>query len=906
LVGQHTPEIINYKITDYKAHHQNWSISQDTTGNMYFANTEGLLSFNGNAWDLHKIKPSKIVRSVCSAGDRLYTGAYGEIGYWKKGDCGVPLYYTLNDIIPDNVIDKEEIWQIKTFNNRIYFQSFSVLLVYDGITIRKINLPGNIMFLNDVKGRLYIQCLDFGIYEIINDNVIQQLAGTSFFKGKTVTGIVGFDGDDQLIIATAVHGIFTYKNSVIKEWNSAYNKFLSDIQINKIVISTKGQIILGSIRDGLWIFAKDGALLYRINTTNGLQNNTVLSIFEDSESNLWLGLDKGIVYIRMNENLLLFNDHPGALGTVYTALSDTSVLYLGTNQGLYIIDNKKYDVPAGRNNFRLVAGTQGQVWQLKKIKNSVLCGHNEGTFIVSGDKAKKISGITGGWYTDSLPGFDDILLQGTYTGLIIFKNKNGNVSFSHRISGFDEPVKKFIADDRFNIWVTGPNTGLSKIRLDDSAKSVVITKKYGLIDGLRNPANIDLNVLNGKIMAYDGDRHYFYESAKDKFEPDSILNGFVKGFIIRSIENKDWFRIYNDRIVVMKGYEPRAEMSLALNKDYHNIMKVDKNQYLFCLNNGYAWLNSENISSLANKNTIHIEKIVSVPTGNCYMPDKHLVPDIKYEDNSIQIHFHDFLFQREKSYYYRLKPLINEWRSVRDAASIEFSNLAPGNYTFEIKRNDNQNSNIDFIILHPWYQSDFAKFLYFIILLLGFYGLKKYFDRKLKIEKLKLEEENERLLREHKYQIENDRLVYENINKSKELANATMHLIQKNELLQEIKEELIDVRKTGDHTLTAKDFQNLMKLINTNMSVEDDKNLFESSFNEVHNDFLKRIKNDFPDLSPADLKLAAYLKMNLSSKEIAPLFNISIRGLENKRYRLRKKLNLTNDANLTEFFINYY
>ena len=148
-------------------------------------------------------------------------------------------------------------------------------------------------------------------------------------------------------------------------------------------------------------------------------------------------------------------------------------------------------------------------------------------------------------------------------------------------------------------------------------------------------------------------------------------------------------------------------------------------------------------------------------------------------------------------------------------------------------------------------------------------------------------------------------MIHDNLVKRKELENVTMHLIQKNELLQEIKEELIDVRKTGDHTLTAKDFQNLMKLINENMTVEDDKNLFESNFNDVHDSFLKKLKNEFPDLTAADLKLTAYLKMNLSSKEIAPLFNISIRGLENKRYRLRKKLNLTNDANLNDFFTAY-
>ena len=183
--------------------------------------------------------------------------------------------------------------------------------------------------------------------------------------------------------------------------------------------------------------------------------------------------------------------------------------------------------------------------------------------------------------------------------------------------------------------------------------------------------------------------------------------------------------------------------------------------------------------------------------------------------------------------------------------------------------------------------------------------LKEYIKKIISKEKIKLEIENERLLREHKYVLENDRLTHDNIIKSKELANSTMHLIQKNELLQEIKAELIDVRKTGDHTLTAKDFQNLMKLINENMTIEDDKNLFESNFNDVHEAFLKKLKIEFPDLTAADLKLSAYLKMNLASKEIAPLFNISVRGLENKRYRLRKKLNLPNDANLNDFFMAY-
>jgi DNA-binding NarL/FixJ family response regulator len=81
--------------------------------------------------------------------------------------------------------------------------------------------------------------------------------------------------------------------------------------------------------------------------------------------------------------------------------------------------------------------------------------------------------------------------------------------------------------------------------------------------------------------------------------------------------------------------------------------------------------------------------------------------------------------------------------------------------------------------------------------------------------------------------------------------------------------------------------------------------VFEMNFNQVHEQFFKKLKADFPELTPGDLKLAAYLKMNLSSKEIAPLLNISIRSVENKRYRLRRKLNLEEEENLTEFMLRY-
>jgi len=909
LICQHTPAIINYKVAEYKAHQQNWSISQDLAGWMYFANTDGLLSFNGNQWGLQRLKSNKIIRSVCAVEDRIYTGAYGELGYWTKDECGHMTYHSLLHLIKNHVIDKEEIWNILSIKGKIYFQSFSVLMVYDGEKIEKIELPGSIMFIHHVGSKLIIQALEYGLFEINDDNIADLMPNSSIFKGKIVSGICTFPAQNpgNLLISTNSHGIYSYSAGKVNKWNPDLENYFAEIQVNKMMVSQSGLLFVGSIRSGLLIFNRAGQMLYHVNSSNGLQNNTVLSLYEDKEQNIWLGLDKGIGLLKMKDKLLLFHDHSSILGTVYTTSVHDSTLYIGTNQGLYYIDQRQKNIPGKDLTFKLLKGTQGQVWQLKNLGSQLLCGHNEGTFIIQNKRATKVSDITGGWYAEMADSSQNtVILQGTYTGLTILKKGNNGWKFSHKLTGYNEPVKKFIIYQPNDIWVTGPNTGLTRLATDTLLNTVTKVRKYGAKDGIVDESNLDINFLNGKILVNDGQLHYYYDDASDSFKKDPYLNKFSTGYLIRLLDDQNWCRVYNDSLILMRDSISAFTFKVGLNKDYHSIGKMSDDRLIFSLNEGYAIFQPSVNTNSRQEIKVVPEKIVILNSDFCIPIIENVIPEISYKHNNFRIHFYDGVFETGKIYKYKLIPFDKDWKSINDISFLEFSNLSPGEFTVELLcEGESSVSAINFIILPPIYKSKWAAVIYIILIGFGLYLIKKYFNKKLTQEKLKIEAENERLLREHKYQLENDRLIQDNIAKNKELANTTMHLIQKNELLQEIKEELIDVRKTGDHTLTTKDFQNLMKIINENMTVEDDKNLFESSFNEVHEIFLLKLKVDFPELSAADLKLAAYLKMNLTSKEIAPLFNISIRGLENKRYRLRKKLQLPNDANLLDFFIGY-
>ncbi|WP_245949176.1 helix-turn-helix transcriptional regulator [Lutibacter citreus] len=153
--------------------------------------------------------------------------------------------------------------------------------------------------------------------------------------------------------------------------------------------------------------------------------------------------------------------------------------------------------------------------------------------------------------------------------------------------------------------------------------------------------------------------------------------------------------------------------------------------------------------------------------------------------------------------------------------------------------------------------------------------------------------ENEQMI----MQIKNEKLNQDIDNKNRELGISTMSIIRKNKLLTKIKKEL-NKNKHIDNSIA-------IELIDNNLNDTKDWSFFEQAFKNVDKDFLEKIKNTHPDLTSNDLRFCAYLRLNLSSKEIASLLNISIKSVETKRYRLRKKLSLGHSDGLIDHILKF-
>ncbi|MBS1565963.1 MAG: transcriptional regulator, partial [Bacteroidetes bacterium] len=269
-------------------------------------------------------------------------------------------------------------------------------------------------------------------------------------------------------------------------------------------------------------------------------------------------------------------------------------------------------------------------------------------------------------------------------------------------------------------------------------------------------------------------------------------------------------------------------------------------------------------------------------------------------------------------YSYRLVGFDDQWSAWTQKTEKEYTNLHYGNYTFMVKArtnlgNESKTVSYSFRIAPAWYQSSWAWVLYLLALVMAGVGFGRWQQKKFAAQQQKYAREQEQLRYMHQLEVEhnekeivklqNERLEADVSFKNRELASATMHLVERGKVLATIKEELMRLQKSISAQGAAMDFRRVLDILNAAEKNDNYWEQFITHFDQVHSDYLSVLKTRFPSLSATDLKLCAYLRLNLSSKEISQLMNISVRGVEIARYRLRKKLQLPTDENLADFLI---
>ena len=946
--GQNTigiPQIINFNKNDFRAGTQTWDIDQDSKGRMYFANNEGLLTYDGTFWKLHPLPNKTIMRSIAiDKNGIIYAGGQGEMGYFVPNERGFLKYISLTPLLPAKERSFADIWEIEIIGESVFFRASERMIMELRNKAISFHPPiSGWQFMKKMGTILYAQDQKNGLY-IYKNNAWRLAANNQLLFGSIISGMIQTGKESSLILTYDRKSLTLRGDSLFN--NSGFKLPASDFNFSKVTEINKGEFIAATTTDGCLIMKNDGKFVQKISRKEGLQNNNVISVFLDRDKNLWAGLNNGISFIAYNSAIKYITPNKENEAAGFSAKIFNNKLFIGSSDGCYSaeLSPQNKDLSFIRSNFSLVGNSSGQVWRLEEVNQHLLMGHNNGCFDIIGNQAKLISRDAGWTFlpTSPVPPAQNIL-TGTYSGLKMLTFNNGQFSDKGNLEGLYESLRFLTADSEGNIWASHPYRGIYKIIISADGKKY-ITRLFTEKDGL--PSTLDNHVykIKNRVIFGTNAGAYEFDAPTSRFIPSNFLQPIIGKNEVRYM-NEDgqgniWF-CSGKKIGVIDFAEGNSipkpfyfsEITGQILSGFENIYAFDKSNIFIGSEKGVIHLNYEKYK--ANKLTLNmmlgnvraIGKTDSTIFGG-YFNDgsatettNKIIPSIGLVSNFNAFHFEysspSFGVQKNIEYSYRLDGYEKNWSNWSNKTEKEYTNLSAGSYVFHVKAHDNLGNESDevkynFSIQSPWYKSIWAYIFYLIIIALG---IRKYGDwqkKKLLRQKSIYEKKQRQMSVEHQLEMEqnekeiirlkNEKLEAEIMLKTKELVDTSMQLVERSDALSKVKEELQKLYKNTNENHDIKKTIHLLNDIEKN-SASWEK--FAVHFDEINNNFLKNLKSHFPKLTNTDLKVCAYLQLNLASKEIAQLMNITVRGVEISRYRLRKKLGLTTEQSIAEFLDQY-
>jgi DNA-binding CsgD family transcriptional regulator len=931
-----TPFIKNFDRSSYNAGNQNWCIVQDDDHVLWFGNSGVVLWYDGEVWGSVEIPRGAVARSMATLpGNRILVGSFSEFGVIVKNRYGKYEYESWIEKVPQRYRDFSDVWEIYEFNNRIYIQTVERIIVFKGDDFEGTIAPENAFRFSFISnGGYYVEDVGIGLKILVNER-LNLIENGSFFMNHEIWMVTHLNG--KLLVGTQKDGLFVYENSKWIEWNVPVNRYLKKNLLYSTTITNHGELVFGTINNGLLFSDRDGNIRKIINVESGLQNNTILSMAVDFEDNLWLGLDRGIDYLKINSPFSLLTKK-GVLGVGYASVYFQGKLYLGTNTGVYLVRQME-----GQINYTLVQNTGGQVWNFFSDGSNLYCLHHNGIFLIRETVATQISKINGCWKMVPVSGFPDEYILGTYTGLYHVK-LNGGMLIANKYDGFQESSRILEFDDTGNLWMSHGYRGVFKIQFDEAYSRIMNVSFYNESKGLPSDLFNELVRIDNTLLFTTVNGFYNYNDVTGMIDFNKTYSELLKtDQVITKLIQDRWGRIHlfadgelsmvilnNDSVTFFEKELFRPVFNTFI-PAFENASFINEAISIIGFEDGFYLYNRDKVLPRTGSVPLFIRKFTTFTHQaniRTQLTEVALFGSgitIPYSQNSIVLELSIPLFEKREnvllSYEFNGKTFsLPEGESV-----IELTSLREGKYEIIITAKDitgiysEGKAVIHFEILAPWTRQWYAYFGYLLILLaiivLVVYLIRKnikrirrreqiYQQRKMFHANLELKKKAE-IAEQNLIKLRNEQLLNENRLKTQQIANSTMELVQKNKMLLDVRHKLSELKKETDIEVRNSILRDILKKINRDLDNEENWTIFEKNFDEIHENFLKRLSGEHKGLTAKDLRLCAYLRMNLSSKEIAPLLRISVRSVEISRYRMRKKMNLPHDVSLSDYILHF-
>ena len=747
------PFVKNFTAAQYKAHAQNFAVTRDRNGIMYFGNFAGILQYDGEFWKLiPTTNISRISSLLADSTGTIYVGARGEIGKLESDKQGQLTFKSL--LKPGMKLPQfSDVTEICMTSREILFITGNCVFILQDGNISTWESMDEIMagfYCNKV---IYLQLRTKGLVTF-NLKETSQVKGGEIFSGAIEIKALLPVHTDEIMIASGTQGLYLMNREGIRAFKTEADVLFQKNLVSAATILSDGNLAFGTNRKGIILLDRAGKIIQILDKRANLQNENIQALFADDNNILWAALNNGIVMAELPSPLTYFNDRSGLNGAVNHVFRYKDQLYVSTYQGLFIYDKKTF-------GFNSVPEIITACWSVGTYKNNLIAATSQGIYLVSGSRARLIKEGFAMSLVCSGINPDDVYV-GEMGGLYCIQNLTGQVKIQKIPGGPEEQINDLLEDTEGNIWGATLTKGVFRYSWKKGSIDF-----FGTASGLPETEGTSITLINGSVSVSTRSGVFAFNKASGSFGKINLLNQDTS-------KMGQWYSMIteagNGDLWVTSGDETHVSLLRKKGSTYQTVEApflpiADKVVWaVYPEANGVTWFGGPD-GLIKYDPKVIMTRLDPYPTLICrvithndsvvFYGEKTGIKQsgdqansvLPFEDNSMRFEFAAPFYAAEGDnlYQYFLEGFEDTWSDWTTQTHKEYTNLPKGNFVFHVRvKNIYERSGPEaaftFRILAPWYAKWWAYLFYFLCAGGLIYLIVVYRNRQLIKEKRVLEQ----------------------------------------------------------------------------------------------------------------------------------------------------------------------
>lgn len=709
--GQNSVQIKNYDPDSYNDFRQNWSATQDSSGILFFGNSNGLLSFDGANWHQAKHAPKgNAVLTMAGYQNRIHWGGLGDLGVISPDSLGAYTPESYRSSLDSLYHDFSAVWQIFQHQGKLYHKTSAGLYTWEPDTVTFLPTDSSILHLTSINGRMIANIEGEGLSYYEND-VFKNIPGSETYGDDAI--FTSIKMDDRLLLVSREQGLVWFNGDKFIPMDSEANRYLKENSVYRGVKISDNEVALATLNGGILIINSQGDILNVIDEEDGLLTNTIYNLYQDRENSLWAATEFGIARLLIQNSFQQWSEVQGFEGSVLFIERLGNTVFVGTTEGLFSVDD------TGRLN--RYEQFKGRVYDGVFHPDGYLISTHDGIFQLQNGRFQRKFEERYLFFIEDPK--DEYSMYGAGSeGVERLLIENGQLQ-SERIIQLDtELVHAFLDDDL--IWILGLDKRVYQYTVDGE-----------LIARLKAPVTDEERVnrigrIDDIIRLATNEGLFWYDELHRQFIPDSTFNDseFLDEEIYRFQQcgnSEIWFR--NNRMV-KRAVRQNGEWRTSVDP-YRRIAKNEGFETIYCDEDGSVWFGgSRHLYHLTDPDWSYEHEFNTNITGVLVRNDSLIyggygdpseLKELSFGENELRFTYAaaSYIEPEANQYRTRLRGYEEEWSSWSDEPQKDYTFIPEGTYTFEVQGRNvyHKTGSIDsytFTVLPPWYRTIWAYLAY--------------------------------------------------------------------------------------------------------------------------------------------------------------------------------------------------